>query len=881
MSEKGRGKSRGRAISQQRAQQLPQQQLPHAQASTSQEVRRPGQIVAQAVSSSGGRGVATRVGAKGDGAGAQIGRGIEKMSIQPSASGDAGSSVGALTTVSTTGRGASRGKRMVSTDIFVTKPSHIMNKKGNTGSIVNLKTNYFKFITKPDWCIYLYRVDFAPEEDRTVIRKGLLKPHKEKLGVYIFDGTVLYTSNRLPEKMELMSIRQSDNAKIKIDVRVVSSIMQSDPHYLQFFNTIMRKCLGHLKLQLVGRNYFDAENKVSLPEHRLELWPGYLTSIRQHECDVLMCAEITTKVMRQETLLDILNDCWTRDNHKFRANFVSMVVGSIVLTAYNNNTYRVEDVDYNANPKSTFPMKDGTMVSYVDYYYNKYGLRITNATQPMLLSRSKTRDRQADKGDRCCYLVPELCRATGLTDAMRDNFSVMSSLSTYTRINPEARIEKLLSFSRRLREHPDAKKEFDHWNMKLDNNLLELKGRILHHESIIFGGNPPGTVKSPVGDWGREMQNKRCLVVKELRDWILIVSERERRSIQNFVDILLKVSHGISFRVEQPRIFTIRDDRPSSYSEFLEGILSKQIPQLIFCVVPNNRMDRYSAIKKKCCVDRPVPSQVYLQKNLSHRNVLSIATKVAIQMNCKLGGAPWRVDIPIEGLMTIGFDVCHDTTKPGKDYGAMVASLNKDFTKYYSSTDLHADGNELSHMFTSNIYKAAMAYRAQNNSLPSRILVYRDGVGEGQVPHVIEREVVDLRQKLNELYGGEHYKMSFVIVTKRINTRFFHNKGNPPPGTVVDDVVTSPIKYDFFLVSQKVKQGTVSPTSYSVVYDNIGLDPDRMQRITYKLTHMYFNCSNTVRVPAPCHYAHKLAFLVSKFIHQSPDSQLENTLFFL
>lgn len=211
----------------------------------------------------------------------------------------------------------------------------------------------------------------------------------------------------------------------------------------------------------------------------------------------------------------------------------------------------------------------------------------------------------------------------------------------------------------------------------------------------------------------------------------------------------------------------------------------------------------------------------------------------------------------------------------------MVASLDKELTKYYSTTNSHTDGDELSQTFAVNIHKAVMAYRMQNNNLPSHILIYRDGVGEGQVPHVMQQEVVDIRNKLTQLYGNQDYRLAFVIVTKRLNTRFFFNKGNPPPGTVVDDVVTSPIKYDFFIVSQQVRQGTITPTSYNVIYDNFGLDPDKMQRLTYKLTHMYFNCSNTVRVPAPCHYAHKLAFLVSKFIHQSPDSQLEKMLFFL
>ena len=31
---------------------------------------------------------------------------------------------------------------------------------------------------------------------------------------------------------------------------------------------------------------------------------------------------------------------------------------------------------------------------------------------------------------------------------------------------------------------------------------------------------------------------------------------------------------------------------------------------------------------------------------------------------------------------------------------------------------------------------------------------------------------------------------------------------------------------------------------------------------SYKLTHMYYNWPGTVRVPAPCQYAHKLAYQV-------------------
>jgi len=84
--------------------------------------------------------------------------------------------------------------------------------------------------------------------------------------------------------------------------------------------------------------------------------------------------------------------------------------------------------------------------------------------------------------------------------------------------------------------------------------------------------------------------------------------------------------------------------------------------------VSNNRSDRYAAIKKKCCIDRPVASQVILQKNLDGKNAMTIATKVAIQINCKLGGSPWQIDMPCRGIMAIGFDICRDSNVKGKDY---------------------------------------------------------------------------------------------------------------------------------------------------------------------------------------------------------------------
>ena len=108
----------------------------------------------------------------------------------------------------------------------------------------------------------------------------------------------------------------------------------------------------------------------------------------------------------------------------------------------------------------------------------------------------------------------------------------------------------------------------------------------------------------------------------------------------------------------------------------------------------------------------------------------------------------------------------------------------------------------------------------------------RDGVGDGDIPYVIDHEVQAIRTTLiNAGLSAEDLKLTFIIVNKKINTKIIkkdgNNHSNPPSGTVVDDVVTLPERYDFFLISQSVNQGTVNPTSYNVIQ----VKPPRLSRL--------------------------------------------------
>lgn len=307
---------------------------------------------------------------------------------------------------------------------------------------------------------------------------------------------------------------------------------------------------------------------------------------------------------------------------------------------------------------------------------------------------------------------------------------------------------------------------------------------------------------------------------------------------------------------------------------------------MIFFLVPNNNAERYGTIKKRTCVDRAIPTQVVTSKTANNqRGLMSVATKVAIQINCKLGCAAWMIDLPLNGLMTIGFDIVKSSRDKSMAYGGLVATMDMKINATYFSTVAQCHGaDECSNNLTVAVASAIRRYKVEHKDLPNRIILYRDGIGEGALTQLMEVEVKTLVEQLRASYEKEQkdFKFAYIVVSKKINSRLFASNGrNPPPGTVVDDVITLPERYDFYLVSQSVRQGTVSPTGYNVVYSTLGLEPDKLQMLTYKMTHLYYNWSGTTRVPAVCQYAKKLATLAATSLHSIPAQALQKKLYYL
>lgn len=103
----------------------------------------------------------------------------------------------------------------------------------------------------------------------------------------------------------------------------------------------------------------------------------------------------------------------------------------------------------------------------------------------------------------------------------------------------------------------------------------------------------------------------------------------------------------------------------------------------------------------------------------------SIIAKIALQMNCKIGGSLWSIKIPLKNVMICGIDTYHDTKKKDNSVGAFVASLNSTYTEWYSRAILQSQKEEMINGLSQSLVNSLDTYKQRNGTLPDKIILFR------------------------------------------------------------------------------------------------------------------------------------------------------------
>ncbi|KAL0569367.1 hypothetical protein V5O48_012602 [Marasmius crinis-equi] len=322
--------------------------------------------------------------------------------------------------------------------------------------------------------------------------------------------------------------------------------------------------------------------------------------------------------------------------------------------------------------------------------------------------------------------------------------------------------------------------------------------------------------------------------------------------------------------------------RNAVYSE-IEKAKANQSPKPDFILVLLANTDNfiYPGIKKLCDSELGINTihlQLHKALNSNSNKQDQYLSNVALKVNTKLGGLNHQLD---EGgmkwlrkakTMMVGIDVTH--RGPGSKDGtpsiaAVVANTHfDDFVQFPASMRIQGTHQiremvlELREMMVERL----RAYEKRSGALPERVIVFRDGVSEGQYDIVISSELNQIFEAFKKFNtsGRKAYRpqVSVIICGKRHHARNYptdpahaDQKGNTRAGTVVDKGVTGVFDFDFYLQAHAGLQGHVRPTHYVVIYDEMRFSADEIQQGTNDTSYLYARATRAVSLIPPAYYA--------------------------
>ncbi len=215
-------------------------------------------------------------------------------------------------------------------------------------------------------------VHYDPPVDSTSNRVRFIYNAQDIIGrVRLFDGHTLFLPILLPDKVTTVVGRgrnDSHDTTIKITLVKILPPEQIPP---TVFNMIFKNIMRELKMNRIGQHYFSPMRQIDVPNHNLQVWPGYTTAVHDFEDGLHLVIDVAHKILNVKTCWQLFNELYVKHNGsiEWRQEAVNCLVGNVVLTRYNNQTYKIDDIMWDSSPMNDFARGNtNERITYVDYY---------------------------------------------------------------------------------------------------------------------------------------------------------------------------------------------------------------------------------------------------------------------------------------------------------------------------------------------------------------------------------------------------------------------------------------------------------------------------------------------------------------------------------
>nr|XP_034913779.1 protein argonaute 1B-like [Populus alba] len=707
---------------------------------------------------------------------------------------------------------------------FAQRPDH-----GTVGSRCLIRANHF-LVELADRDLHHYDVSITPEVasrgvNRAIMRELLAlnsthfqsrKPAYDGRKGFYTAGPLTFTSKdfvvTLIDKDDQGSVKKERKFKVTIKLASTTDLyrlkeflqgrQRGAPHdTIQVLDVVLRespsnKQVSQYHCTIVGRSFFTADlggqNEIG---NGIECWKGFYQSLRPTQMGMSLNIDVSVAafyepILAVDFVAKLLNlgdpiRAATRPlSDSDRAKLKKALRGvRVKVTHGEEKRYKITGISPSATNQLRFAAEDGKQKSVVQYFLEKYNIRLRFASWPAL---------QSGNDSRPIFLPMECCKIIeGQRYSKKLNEKQVTALLREACRRPVERehsIEQIVHFNDV--EQDDLAKEF---GISVKKELTCIDARVLPPPVLKYHDlGKARTVRPRVGQWN--MINAKLFNGATVNFWMCVnFSSLGEQMAASFCRALVGMCNNKGMVINPAPVFPIRSGYPNQLEKTLAEVHSmcnnerKQL-QILIIILPDVS-GSYGTIKRVCETELGIVSQC-CQPKQARKCSPQYLENVALKINVKAGGRntvledalnrriPLLSDTP---TIIFGADVTHP--QPGEDsspsIAAIVASMDwPEVTTYRGLVSAQKHRQEIIQDSAGMIRELMIAFRRTTHQKPSRIIFYRDGVSEGQFNQVLLYEMDAIRKACASLEPNYLPPVTFIVVQKRHHTRLFATNPN-------------------------------------------------------------------------------------------------------
>ena len=550
---------------------------------------------------------------------------------------------------------------------------------------------------------------------------------------------------------------------------------------LEALNVVLKQApVSQLGWTSIGRSFFRPEGRTIDLGFGKEAWTGVFSTIRPHgwkdeKHHVLLTLNVDTSNKPAVKPMHLINDGYIQEvlsSRKFGNVNLKAGLTPLQITALGKDlkelkvryevpdrngvrkrNYRVNDVRKLEASKEKI-IVDGELLSIVEYFKKQYNLSLKYPKLPCLHVGAR---------DKTTYIPMEFCSLLSQPMPRKKKLpdEAVAAMIRQTAVKPLDRQRRIMEELKRNNSMYKTDPFAREFGINVAGEMTRLNGRILAPPSIEYRNKSVAAIREDnPGKWF--MSNNQLYVDgRTVRNWaVLDLASLSKQQLETVKTEFCKVgrSNGLQFSSSNP--FTVQvkismEEAAARMEEFLgrlKGKFNGQL-ELILIVLPFKAGFLYDKIKRVGDLELHLVTQCCLSSNLFRKGEINrqVISNLCLKINSKLGGKNHvitqtnRSTILDRPVMILGADVSHpapDSRGVKPSIAAIVASMEPKAISYEVAVrvqEMGLDSNEEVISDMKNVTKELLMrfYEANKGRKPEKIVMFRDGVSEGQVSHLI------------------------------------------------------------------------------------------------------------------------------------------------